>query len=194
MAAINFPTVRLNSDDSDWTDNDPLQTGDQIERENIKFEWNGIGWIKVSTTFTTEDDGDVILSTGTNVGIGVTPTEKLHVDGTVKATGLDIDGTEATFNGHDILTENDIDPDNIDADTLNSIASSGFVQTSNAQSIGGIKTFTDNPIISAASPKLSFNDTDTTGSNNAEIDTNNDNITLKADVDNSQSNSFISLQ
>ena len=48
MATVNFPTTRLNSDNSDWTDNDPLETGDQITRNTIVFEWNGSAWIKLT--------------------------------------------------------------------------------------------------------------------------------------------------
>ena len=48
MATVNFPTTRLNSDDSSWTDDDPLQEGDQITRNSIVFEWNGSAWIKLT--------------------------------------------------------------------------------------------------------------------------------------------------
>jgi hypothetical protein len=96
-----------------------------------------------------------ILSTG-NVGIGtITPTEKLEVSGNSKATRFISTETTGT-SPFDVSSTTLVT--NLNADSVDGLHSSSFVQTSGTQTIAGDKTFSNNVIVTG---NLTINGTTT---------------------------------
>jgi len=145
----------------------PLLNGTNTFSATQTLSGAGLKWATTSTT--SADPGfhmtnssarlDRILNTSTGLYIGVDAT------GTERTLTLSTAGVLAVGGNTVWHAGNDGAGSGLDADTVDGIQASALVQTSGAQSVGGVKTFTSQVAINySGSPELSV--TDATGGAN----------------------------